>query len=82
MADGNWSILVVNNNESAQNISINVAPGVGGKTMYRHVYEAATIEPTAAAAIIPADKTYTNITNKINDTIPAGSVVVYTSIKG
>ncbi len=82
MADGNWSILVVNNNETAQNISVNIAPGIGGKTMYRHVYEAATVEPTSAAAVIPADKTYTNITNKINDTIPAGSVVVYTTIKG
>ncbi len=82
MADGNWSVLVVNNSETAQNISVNFQSSIGGKNMYRHVYEAATITPDASGTLIDADKTYSNVTTKLNDTIPAGSVVVYTSIKG
>jgi len=81
-ADGNWSVLVVNNSTSAQNIKVNFASSIGGKNMYRHVYEAATVTPDSSATIIEADKTYTGVTTAINDNIPAGSVVVYTSIKG
>ena len=82
LPDGNWSILVVNNNKTSKNIKINLSSSIGGKTMYRHLYDSATVEPDSAAKILDADKTYTNVTTVINDTIPAGSVVVYTSIKG
>ncbi|MBQ8550575.1 MAG: hypothetical protein IJ426_04470, partial [Clostridia bacterium] len=82
MADGNWSVLVVNNSETAQNVSVTFSSSIGGKTMYRHVYDVASVTPDSSATIIPADKTYTGVTTRINDSIPAGSVVVYTSIKG
>ncbi len=82
LADGNWSVLVVNSSESEQNISVNFAKSIGGKNMYRHVYDVESVERDSRGAIIDADKTYSGVTTKINDTIPAGSVVVYTSIKG
>ena len=81
-ADGNWTIVVVNNNTTEQKIKVSTTSSLGGKTMYRHVYAANEIELESGANILDADKTFTNVTRTINDTIPAGSVVVYTSIKG
>ncbi len=81
-ADGNWSFLVVNNNLEAKDILIWNNTSLNGKTMYRHTYEAATVEPDSTGTIIDADKTFTNIKNILNDNVPAGSVTVYTTIKG
>ena len=82
LPDGNWSILVVNNNETDEKIAVNLDSSIGGKTMYRHTYVAEEITPDSEAKILDADKTFTNVTTRINDTIPAGSVVVYTTVKG
>lgn len=82
LADGNWSVLVVNNNLEDKAISITFESSIGGKNMYRHVYDYETVTPDSQARIIDADKTYCAVTDTINDTVPAGSVVVYTTIKG
>ncbi len=81
-ADGNWSVLVVNNNLEDKAISIKFDSSIGGKNMYRHVYNYATVTPDSQARVIDADKTYSAVTDTINDTIPAGSVVIYTTMKG
>lgn len=87
MADGNWSIMVVNSNLEDKAVTLRLWDNsntniLGGKTMYRHVYNSATVTPDSQANVLDADKTFTGVKNILNDTIPAGSVIVYTSIKG
>ena len=80
--DGNHSFLVTNGNGTSQNISINLSATIGGKTLYRYVYDPSNVIPDENATMIGYSKTLTNITTSISDEIPAFGVVIYSTIKG
>ena len=80
LPDGSWSILVVNSNNTASDISIGITAPLN-KTFYRHLYNPSEVIPTAEAKIIGEDKVFTDVTTALDDTLPAFSVAVYTSLK-
>lgn len=82
LADGNWSVVVVNMTTDEHDIDINFEKSMGGKTFYRYRYSAGDIEDktTIAAKVLTADKGFKNVQKDILDTIPGGSVVVYSTI--
>jgi hypothetical protein len=79
---GNYSFLVVNGNASAQSIVVNTSTTIGGKTLYRYVYDPATVSPASDAVPIGYSQTYTNVATSFSDNIPALAVVVYSTIQG
>lgn len=81
LEDGNWTITVVNTDLEDATFSVTFDKAIN-KTLYRHVENVTTLVPTTAAHLADADKTYVNVGDKFIDTIPGGSVVIYTSIKG
>jgi len=77
--DGNWSVLVVNSNSSARDITVTFSSAIN-KTLYRHLYNPNTVTPDANAGIMKSDLVKPNVTTSISDNLPAYSVAVYTSI--
>jgi len=78
---GDWSFLVVNGNESEQDITIKLS-GVINKKLYRYLYDPATIAPDINATMIGYDKSFHSVSNSFSDRIPSKAVLVYSSIKG
>ncbi len=76
--DGTQSILVVNTNQSAKMIHLTTGRKVNG-VLLRHLYDPATVTPSARAAVISADKAFNDVSAGLTDVIPAGAVVVYTT---
>ena len=76
--DGTQSILVVNTNQSAKMIHLTTGRKVNG-VLLRHLYDPATVAPSARAAVISADKAFNDVSAGLTDVIPAGAVVVYTA---
>ncbi len=74
------NVIVVNSNSTEQKISINFDKKIG-KTMYRYAFDPIKTVPTTAAEMIKADKGFKNVQNILQDTIPAGSIVVYSTVK-
>ena len=81
LEDGNWTITVVNATTDDMPIKIDLEKVIG-KTLYRHYEQVTTREPTTAARLADADRTFVNVQNKLVDIAPAASVIVYTSVKG
>ena len=74
------NVIVVNSNALEQKISINFDKKIG-KTMYRYAFDPIKTVPTTAAEMIKADKGFKNVDKTLQDTIPAGSIVVYSTVK-
>lgn len=74
------SIAVVNTNTTRKEFMLNVEKTLGGKTLYRHLYNPETVVADENASIIGVDKTFLGIGNEFVDSLPAGGVAVYTSI--
>lgn len=74
------NVIVVNSTSLEQKISINFEKSIG-KDMYRYMFDPINTTPTTAAAMIPADKGLKNVKTVLQDTIPAGSIVVYSTVK-
>ncbi|MBO5231325.1 MAG: hypothetical protein J6B88_01760 [Clostridia bacterium] len=81
LEDGNWTITVVNLNIDEAYIDVSFGKAIN-KTMFRHVEAAGDVKATPDARLADADKCFKDVKNKMYDTIPGGSVVVYTSVKG
>ncbi len=77
--DGEWSILVVNYNRCSAAFQMTMDASLGGKTLYRHLYDPAQVEPTAVAELIGISGKLENVTTEFADSIPAGAVAVYTT---
>lgn len=77
--DGSVNILVVNTNTDQAYLTLDFEKTIGGKTMYRHVYKAAEIVPSANTELLPPDLRITNVKQKLKDAVPPYSVVVYTT---
>lgn len=80
-SNGCNSIILINNGLFDATVSINLAKSLGGKTVYKYVYNPNTIKPTNQVQPIMASGYYANITDSISDVIPPDCVVVYTTVK-
>lgn len=49
--------------------------------MYRYCYDPVKTVPNTSAEMISADKGFKNVDKVLQDTIPAGSIVVYSTVK-
>lgn len=80
LEDGNYTVTVVNTNFEPVKVIVEFDKALN-KTLYRH-QETIAVEPETQAHLASADKTYVSVQDKFCDTLPAGCVAVYTSIKG
>ncbi|MBQ3546899.1 MAG: hypothetical protein IJA44_00285 [Clostridia bacterium] len=74
------NVIVVNSTSMEQKISINFKKSIG-KNMYRYCFDPVTIKPNTSAEMIDADKGFKNVDKVLQDTIPAGSITVYSTVK-
>ena len=74
------NVIVVNTTSLEQKISINFQKNIG-KNMYRYMFDPLKTVPNTAAEMIKTDKGFKNVTNLLQDTIPAASIVVYSTVK-
>ena len=81
LPSGDWSYMVVNGTSSAQDISVNLSSPLN-KTLYRYLYDPATLIPDSTASMIGYDKAFSNVSTSFMDTLPANGVAIYSSIKG
>lgn len=80
MADGNLTVVVVNNRNTACDFTLNFEKALG-VTLHRHRFDPATIVPDETASIIPADTDFEQVGNILQDCIAPYSVTVYTTIE-
>lgn len=78
--DGSVTILAVNDSDKAENLTVNLEKALN-KTLYRYLYDPATIIPDEKATPIPCDKTFDDVQTSFTDTLPPHAVVAYTSKK-
>ncbi len=79
--DGEFTILVTNYNHKNMPLNISLDTSLGGKTLYRYVYNPNKIVPTSAHELIKSDLKIENVANAFSDTVSGNSVVVYTTEK-
>ena len=79
--DGHWSIMVVNNSTDPRTCQINFSESLGGATLYRYRYLASEANPATNFKIPTADCGFTNVGDTLIDTLPGGSVCVYSTYK-
>lgn len=79
--DGKLTVTVVNLNVDEAEIHVSFDKAIN-TTLYRHLCVAGKVVPDFNATLADADKTYGNVKDKFTDTIPGGSIAVYTEIKG
>ncbi|MBQ8550002.1 MAG: hypothetical protein IJ426_01535 [Clostridia bacterium] len=79
--EGGWSFAVVNMNTEAVTVNIGLEESIGGETLYRYQYSSSDIEISQAAKVITADKAFENVTKNIIDTVPGGSLTIYSTIE-
>ena len=78
-ADGKITLLVINGSKQAAPFRIRSSVPLN-TTLRRHLYDPARIKPTPEAIISPADKTFENIGESLEDTLPPLGVAVYTNL--
>lgn len=81
LEDGNWTITVVNNSLDDYEVTVEFDKAIY-QTLYRHLSQVAKIVCTTAAHLQDADKTFADVKDKFIDVVPAGSVAIYTGVKG
>ncbi|MBQ7725995.1 MAG: hypothetical protein IJT66_02505 [Clostridia bacterium] len=74
------NVLVVNTTSLEQKISLNFQKSIG-KNMYRYLFDPVQTHPNTSAEMISADKGFTNVKTVLQDTIPAASIVIYSTVK-
>lgn len=79
--NGDFSVMVVNTSLEDRAYELNFANSLGGKTLYRYLYNPATIVPNLDYNYLPADKAFTNVGDTLADKVAGGNVVVYSTIK-
>lgn len=79
--DGEWTVVVTNYNFEDTEIRIHFEATMGGKDFYRHLYNVNTVSPVIGPDTIPADSVAKTVTTGFADTLPGGSVAVYTTEK-
>ena len=62
-------------------ITVSLKKPLAGQTLYRRLYNPATIQPTEKAELIGVSKIFENVTADFCDELPSGAVAVYTTRK-
>ena len=81
LEDGSWTITVVNLNIEEAYVDLTFDKAIN-QTLYRHVAATGDLKPTPDARLADADKCFKDVKDKLYDIIPAGSVTIYTGVKG
>ena len=79
--DGTLTVLAVNENDTKREVNIRFETALAGKTLYRYLYDPATVCPDDKATPLAVSRVFEKVTDSITDTLPAGAVVVYTNQK-
>lgn len=79
--DGEFTVAVTNYNFTETILKLNFTESLKGKTLYRHVYDPNTIKATSQAIVPRVSGVAKNVTSGFYDTIPAGAVVIYTTVQ-
>ncbi|MCQ2478145.1 MAG: hypothetical protein MJ091_02845, partial [Clostridia bacterium] len=79
--DGSMAIAVINSGLLGRSFVLNFDEDLADKTFYRHLFVCTENYKDENATIISSDKVFKNVTNILKDTLPAGSVAVYTTEK-
>ncbi len=79
--DGNLTVMVCNYNIQDTPVKFSFEESLGGKTLYKHIYNPNTIQPTTKANLIGVTGRASGVENTFYDTLPAGAVAVYTTVK-
>jgi len=76
--DGGKTIVAVSSSNDPQEFSIDLGD-TKIESLNRHLYDPEKIVADDKAEILPIDKEIKNVSGKLNDTIPAYGVAVYTT---
>ncbi len=76
---GDITVVVVSNNYKSRDFSIDFGCDLNC-SLNRHVFDPDTVKPDENAEIIASDKTF-DVKNRLEDSIPAFGVTVYTTLK-
>jgi hypothetical protein len=74
------NVIVVNTSSMEQKINVNFEKKIG-KNMYRYLFDPLKTVPNTSAEMISVDKGFKNVNKVLQDTIPAASIVVYSTVK-
>jgi hypothetical protein len=74
------SVMVVNASHSAQKVEVEFQKPLN-LTLYRHLYDPATVEVSKEASITGNDKKLNNIKLILSDELPPRGVAIYSSLK-
>ncbi|MBO4432927.1 MAG: hypothetical protein J5852_05280, partial [Clostridia bacterium] len=79
--EGDFTVIVVNSNVFNMPFELSFEKEFEGKTFYRYLFEGLKQYRDEKATPISSNKEIRNVTRAIKDTIPCGSVAVYTTMK-
>ena len=80
--NGDVTIIAVNAYSGGpQGFELEFEKSLGGKTLYRHLYDPTTCKANGTTQILPADRAYKSVNNKIVDLLPSGGLAIYTTVK-
>ncbi len=81
LEDGSWTITVLNLNIMPETVIVEFDESID-QTLYRHMATEGQLKPDASARLADVDKVYTSVQDRFWDTIPGGTVAIYTGVKG
>lgn len=79
--DGEITVVATNHDLMEVDVRIHFEKSLGGKNLYRYVYNTSKIEPAPSYEMIASDAVAKNVTTGFYDQLPAGSVTIYTTEK-
>lgn len=79
--DGNYTLIFINMLPASEmKIDLKMDKSIN-KTLYRHLFDGYEPKKSPAAKLADPDRVFKNVGDKLTDTIPPASLVVYSSIK-
>lgn len=79
LPDGNITVLIASMRDEATEFTIDLGAKTE-KALYRHVYDPEQVRPDEHAELISADRVIEGGASTVTDTIPARSILLYTTI--
>lgn len=79
--DGEFTVVVTNYNDEKTDFTVNFEKALGGKTLYRYVYDPKTVVCTEELEMIKSDKTLEGVESSFTDSFAGYGVAVYTTEK-
>lgn len=79
--DGEITIVVSSYDVLDNDVRINFAKSLGGRTLYRYTYDPESVEPVASYEMLKPDSVARNVTTGFYDTMLSYTVAIYTTEK-